>query len=143
MKTNSCLSVSSPFLELYCRSSNKHSAALPSSQSIMEIFIFWLHCGLHSARKIQSDRSSSLLTPPFFLPVGLVLFAPKTQGMCEDISMLQQGERSLSFTKESLRTTLAVCIQMKSIMKDILFTYMYAYIYFCCQVCNGTRSDCS
>lgn len=63
--TNSCLSVSSPFLELYRCSRNKHSAALPSSQSIMEIFIFCLHCSLHSARKIKSDRSSSLLTPPF------------------------------------------------------------------------------
>lgn len=47
----------------YTAAAGTNSAALLSSQSIMQnLYLFRLHCSLHSAR---IDRCSSLLAPPF------------------------------------------------------------------------------
>lgn len=73
---------SSPWVTLLQQ--NTHSAALPSSQSITEIFIFWLHCSLNSTTKIRNDRYSSLLKPPFFYLLDLFSL-PQRHRVCMKI----------------------------------------------------------
>lgn len=80
---------------------NNHSAALPNSQSIIEIFIFWLHC---TSTLLQKSEMTDILR--FWNPLSFTswtcFLCPKDTGDAWKYQPVAAGEKKVALFLQSV-----------------------------------------